>query len=476
MSRPTRSNSKPLLPKEEDIPKELRDFNSRGLGETSNHEEDKTKTEEENVEDIREASEEEQEEVQENPQEVNSGEEDSEEEAEEDQAEEMPDDAEETQIAALIKALAGKKTVVSSSETKPPNYEGATDHRPAECWLARLDAIAQQHDWDDKKYVDAACNAMTKEAERWASKERFNNAMKTSNSMKTKANFRKAFLKMFKTITSPAEQIMAWTQLKQKPDENVRSFWIRVDTTTSEFVKHYLNNEKGWNIAEAEALVTAAEDETPPEDGENAQEGEGAEAAGGEAEPTAEEKAKEAFIIITFANSALRDMFFITGLKASISEKLKPRLNELMKMNYSLLDAALETEAGLNKHTGFAVVDSNVAAYGWNRGGGGGGRGRGGRGRGRGGRTPGGGYTESRPAGNPPGSKLKKIQARTRSIYCNRCCQWGKHYTNECRRTNSQIAALDVQDHRIEPNEVKDNFFDGLKEMPEKPKNDDQGN
>ena len=394
-----------------------------------------------------------------------------------------PDNMEQ-QFARVLAAIAdgnGKTVVTSTQETKPPQFEGVKDARAAEYWLSKLDSISQQNDWTDKKYIEAASNAMIKEAENWIQSERFANAMKQSDSLANRENFRKAFLKMFRTKVSPAEQILAWTTLKQKSDESVRSFWIRVDTTKSEFVKNYLI-QKGWNVAEEEANVTNTPEpqNEPPEDETNAQRA-AREAEEEEARQLAEEqlrKRQEAGAVMAFANTALRDMFFVTGLRGNISEKLRPRLNELVRMEYSLLDAALEAEAAVNKASG-SVMDQQVAAYGWGRGGGQQNRGRGGRGgfNGRGGRG-GGNYRgdfQGQQAGNEAnGNKLRKIQNRTNAIYCNKCCQWGKHFASECRRPNHQIAAMSVMDRNDKPTEAYDDFYDNLTEMPPKPSKEDE--
>ena len=399
----------------------------------------------------------------------------------------MANDGMQQQFARVLAAIAdgnGKTVVASAQETKPPQFEGVGDARAAEYWLSKLDSIAQQNDWTDKKYIEAASNAMIKEAENWIQSERFANAMKQSDSLANRENFRKAFLKMFRTKVSPAEQILAWTTLKQRSDESVRSFWIRVDTTKSEFVKNYLI-QKGWNVAEEEANVTNApkKEEEPPEN-ETEEERAAREAQEEEARQQAEEqlrKRQEAGAVMTFANTTLRDMFFVTGLRANISEKLKPRLNELVRMEYSLLEAALEAEAAVNKAS-VATLDQQVAAYGWHQGDSQQSRGRGGRGgsHGRGGygSSPARGGSQGQATGGNNGyNKLKKIQNRSNAIYCNKCYQWGRHFASECRRPNYQIAELTRMDRNDKPTEAFDDFYDGLDEMPPKPnKEEEQGN
>ena len=69
----------------------------------------------------------------------------------------------EQQFARVLAAIAdgnGKTVVTSTQETKPPQFEGVKDARATEYWLSKLDSIAQQNDWTDKKYIEAASNAM----------------------------------------------------------------------------------------------------------------------------------------------------------------------------------------------------------------------------------------------------------------------------------------------------------------------------
>jgi len=83
-------------------------------------------------------------------------------------------------------------------------------------------------------------------------------------------------------------------------------------------------------------------------------------------------------------------------------------------------------------------------------------------------------------ARGPPGPDLArraqlntKIQKSTSFKFCNKCKQWGKHITPECRATKTQISALTPQDPSSQPPEstpLTDWFWDG------KPTSTQQGN
>lgn len=493
MSRSTRSRGGPEKLDQSKIPKELRDFNTPGRleGENETREdgtavalepEEQGRDDELRPEALDAVAEDRAPEPAEQGQEAENEPVVTTPESSDEEDQDLPEDdgmaAMQEQFAQVLAALAdNKKTVVTANETKPPQFEGVKDARAAEHWLMKLDSLAQQNDWSDKKYIEVASNAMVKEAENWMQAERFKNAYDKSESLKTKANFREAFLKMFRTKVSAAEQILAWNQLKQKSDESVRSFWIRVETTNTEFVKHYLTR-KGWNVEDQEAEVTNPPPAPAPAEADaDADARAAAEAAAQEARQAAElqrQRRQEAGAVMMFANSALRDMFFINGLRTNIGEKLKPRLNELMKMEYSLLDAALEAEAAVMKTT-VNSIDGAVAAFNYSRGNGQQ-RGRGGARGGRGGRGGGQGQRGNPQQQGNGENKLKKIQSRQTPLYCSRCCQWGKHWTNECRRPANQIASLEIMDRSERPAEVYDDFYDNLKEMPAKPPKEEQGN
>ena len=364
-----------------------------------------------------------------------------------------------------------------SNDAKPPNFSGAREERSAEIWISKMDSLAAQFKWDDAKYIEVAVSAMTKEAEKWAQLRRFENSVGMSTTWQTKEAFRKDFLAFFQDNRTQVERLATWTTVKQKQDESVRSFWIRVDTANNDFIKQHLVNE-GWELPAAEAGVAkAAEtDLVRTQDAEADKE---------ENEKRIKERIRQEAIkaLVKFANDKLRDIFFFQGLKPAIRDQLSTKLDELGKLKVSILEAATNAESvmGASKTVSAISSELEVAASNWGqpRGGGGRGRGgfRGGRGGGRGGAQQF-NQQQQQQQNTPPGlNKLRKIQARDKLVRCNRCCQWGKHFAKECRRPWAQIATMDYEDANNPPSVVADPFFDGLNEMPPKPKDDpEQGN
>lgn len=361
-----------------------------------------------------------------------------------------------------------------SNDAKPPNFSGSREERSAEIWISKMDSLAAQFKWPDAKYIEVAVSAMTKEAEKWAQLRRFENSVGMSTTWQTKDNFRKDFLAFFQDNRTQVERLATWTTVKQKQDESVRSFWIRVDTANNDFIKQHLINE-GWDLPAAEAGVTKQEDTelVRTEDAEADEE---------ENEKRIKERIRQEAIkaLVKFANDKLRDIFFFQGLKPAIRDQLSTKLDELGKLKVSILEAATNAESvmGASKTVSAITSELEVAASNWGPSRGGSSRGRGGFRGGRGGGRGGSQQPSSQQQSTPPGlNKLRKIQSRQKALHCNRCYQWGKHFTNECRRPWSQIASMDFQDENNPPSVVSDPFFDGLNEMPPKPKDDpEQGN
>ena len=382
------------------------------------------------------------------------------------------------ELRAQLKLLSTVK--YSGTDTKVPTFSGVKDDRSAELWLAKLDSLATQFEWSDSKYIETAVNAMTKDAEAWAASRRFTNAMGTTNTWENKESFRKDFLAFFQDNRTQVERLTTWTTVKQRQDESVRSFWIRVDTANTEFIKQHLINE-GWDITTAEAGVTKA----TPEDTTLVRTGD-AEADKTENDKRVKELVRQETVkaLIKFANDKLRDIFFFQGLKPAIKNQLSTKLDELGKLKVTILEAATNVESIIGSEKAMNAVTQEVAASSWPaRRGGGAAAGRGGRGSrgsmrgGRGGGQQAGGAQQT--TNTPPGyNKLKKIQGRQRSIWCERCCQHGRHYKDECRRPWAQIATMEYQDPHAPPSVCTDPFYDGLTEMPPKPKDDpqEQGN
>ena len=81
------------------------------------------------------------------------------------------------------------------------------------------------------------------------------------------------------------------------------------------------------------------------------------------------------------------------------------------------------------------------------------------------------------PKKSPPGPDLvkrahlnAKIQKNTtQHRYCNKCRQWGRHITNECRANKTEIAALNPMDPAVPPSDsqpVSDWFWDSKPTTP----------
>jgi hypothetical protein len=346
------------------------------------------------------------------------------------------------EIKRLRDLLAPNQQQRLVSESKVPAYEGFKDSRPAEIWIAKLDSLAAQNNWDDQKYVEAACNAMTKEAENWVQNLRFSVQYTGSQVLANKENFRKAFLEFFDVNRSVAEQSMSLTQLKQGAEERVKAFWIRVEAACKDFMLDFLQ-ESNFDIQNPSA--PGVDDGSPDYyryDG-----------------------------IIMFMNRKLRDMHFINGLRPSIGNSIRPRLKELKQLNVSVLQAAQEVETAQAKNPSQAVssVDnipqSEIAAFNsW---------------------KSQQSHSKQQPSsgssarGNRGGRKTKKgnsllrdIQSRKTSVFCTRCKQWGRHWANECRRPTADIKSIAAMDRNAAPAVCSDEFFDGLQSMPEEVKSE----
>ena len=337
------------------------------------------------------------------------------------------------------------------AESKVPQFEGFKDPRPAEIWIAKLDSLAAQNNWDDQKYVEAACNAMTKEAENWVQNIRFSVQYTGSQVLATKDNFRKAFLDFFDVNRSVAEQSMSLTQLKQGSDERVKAFWIRVEAACKDFMLDFLQESK-FDIRNPSAPGAGdGSDDYYRYDG-----------------------------IIMFMNLKLRDMHFINGLKPNIGNSIRPRLKELKQLNVSVLQAAQEIETAQSKTSPQSISSvseassAELAAYKrWQQQqqprqqpqqGSSNPHQRGKRG----------GRKSFNSNGKKPSNQLKEIQGRTTSVFCTRCKQWGRHWAQECRRPQAEIQSLTWMDRNAAPAVCADEFFDGLDAMPEEPSK--QGN
>lgn len=319
------------------------------------------------------------------------------------------------------------------NETKVPAFSGLKDNRKPELWLAKLDSIAAQNNWDDNRYIEAGANAFTGEAENWMQSERFSNDTGMSRSLRDRESFKRAFLEMFNAKCSQVEQMFYWTQLSQDKDESVRSFWIRVESGNTEFIQNFFR--KKYPVVNDRNRKNVD---------------------------------REKRIIVEYTNQALRDMFFINGLKKSIQDLVKPRMKDIMTLKISMLDAAQEAEAAVHKpaHQTVAAVSNKPT---WakkaapNKGGG----------------QQGGANKPQQPqqqqyqpqrqqqqSQNDGSKRLRKIQNRQKPIFCYRCKQWGKHFKNECPVPISVLQTMQGMDINDVPEVAQDMAYDSLTEMP----------
>jgi hypothetical protein len=336
-------------------------------------------------------------------------------------------------------------------DTKIPPYEGADDTRPADAWYERASNVALANNWTDKRFIEAAVNAMTKDAESWVKQQRYLNDMKRSDSLTNRATFKTAFFKQFDKSKSPSSQTRTITNLKQGRKENVNSFYVRVCNTFSETVTDQ-KAAKNWQPNEPTQQVP----------------------------PNNDFVAMQA--VADYVQERLISVFFVDGLVPSIGDIIRPRMKELQAEGEdALLNAAKEAELALPQRKSSdpaeiaAVVEAAsrqgmdegateamVAAfktYQQNRKGGGQQR-SGKQTRGRGGAR-----------GLADGPRLQAIKDRRRPRFCNRCKQWGKHERDECRHTSQQIAAMTPMNPSDPPSRaaLHDKCFDGKSEMPPQP-------
>ena len=361
----------------------------------------------------------------------------------------------EARLAALVNQpqpiLPQPQAVVQ--DTKIPPYEGADDPRPADAWFERASNVALANNWTDKRFIEAAVNAMTKDAESWVKQQRYLNDMKRSDSLTNRATFKTAFFKQFDKSKSPSSQTRTITNLKQGKKENVNSFYVRVCNTFSETVTDQ-KAAKNWQPNEPNQQVL----------------------------PNNDFVAMQA--VADYVQERLISVFFVDGLVPSIGDIIRPRMKELQAEGKdALLNAAKEAELALpaRKTSDPAEIAAVVEAatrqgmdegateamvsafksYQQRKKGGGGQQGQGGgRRRGRGGAR-----------GLPDGQHLQAIKARGRPRFCDRCKQWGRHERDECRHTRQQIAAMSAMNPSNPPSRsaLHDKCFDDKTEMPPQP-------
>ncbi len=371
-------------------------------------------------------------------------------------------DARETEINAqaerLVAAEATMKALQDSlavrpkstvTETKIPSFSGLSDDRSAALWLQKVDSIAAQFGYDDVKYIESASNALTKEAETWITNLRFRKDLGTCNTLSNKDEFRKAFLTTFDTDKVSSEQAATLGGLRQKRDERVRSFWLRVVSECNVLVQDYF---------QAKQYVIQA----PTTDADGVLNDDGS---------------RDFYIrlgIVDFVEVRIRDIHFLNGLKPQIADRVRPRLREISAgKGVTMLDLAEGAENNLLRESALGISSiegsskAEIAAYNsWKKSTGAGSK-KQSSGNGGGQQQRGGQASRSSP-------RLFKIQQRKRPMFCAKCKQWGKHYTHECRRDAAQIAALAPMDQNAAPSEATDSYFDPLASLPDTPTN--QGN
>ena len=348
------------------------------------------------------------------------------------------------QTGAGPAAPAPAKTT-SVIECKIPTFCGRKDDRAAYVWLQKAEAIKIQANWDDNQFLQAMTSAMTKEADTWLNYMRTQQADNNGvGALSSVEDFKAAFLKYFDKRASQIELATNVASLKMQNGEDVMSFYMRVENAVTEWVHNYFDKKK-WRIIGPDANGRGGNDNFYRQQG-----------------------------VLDFGKTSVRDTFFLHGLPPMYAQFVSANIGQLDRLNMSMLDAALEYERSNTRGgrsqpqiLGLNHYEQPDRQPRWqtpsNRG-----RGRGqARGRGfnsRGGRGGGSNSFSTRETGY---DKLSRIQNRQKPVHCKRCHQWGKHYTNECRRPWNQVAAMDFQDPSTKPKgAATDSFYDNLQQWP----------
>ena len=319
--------------------------------------------------------------------------------------------------------------------------EGKEDLSP-NLWIETINNMGGALNWDAERKLFNAKMALKGSAGSW--KESQQDRM--TQWFDTWDHFVEAFKERFGAATTAAEAVRLSTNLRQKPDEDVKKFFDRVHLSVKTAYKESLRAQRevymaahvGANQAANVAMCMSSCNDT---------------------------------IMLVVKNN------LISGFKESIRQEIEKNLSDFGNDVDAIVKKAVEIEASRARETPRQhaqllevqqqnqLVQNEMAALHLSTGGRQGlGRGsRGGnprgfqRNRGRGGANPG-GFSNSSPGfGNV--SHKQRVALRNKWLHCFKCKQWGKHYARECivKPENLRTPA----DSGREPNGVpRDSYFD----------------
>jgi hypothetical protein len=317
-------------------------------------------------------------------------------------------------------ADAGAIRGAGNLSVKIPIFRGnpKRDTVTVDAWTDTIDRMRGLMGWTEEQTADAAIDAMRDEANVWRENLSYGEDNEKA-ALKVWTDFKVLFLARFASTKTAVQKVGVILNLKQKAEETTLAFYDRVENATKKVVateRATSNQKTGFTECRKVYTKILFIAYLRPEVRL------WVEANGLKNDTTLSDIRQRAID----ADDAITAKAIMSGAKAAPMAEIQVG-NKSRKSE----DQLKEEIAGLN---------SQLNALGASRGGG--------RGRGAGG-TRGGGRGGA--SGTQPPKTPAQIAARKRWVLCHKCKQWGIHYSQECRLTESDIAKLVPQSESDQP-------------------------